>query len=323
MDLGVDALLQAAQEGGGLNEGQACDGDGEDRSSSLSEIEDNNMDDEDEEDEEEGEGSEDLSNPSEDENDSEAETERLEDSPTKFRQQQDLVISNRSYEHSPSKLNKQIALEDMEEEEEDDDLLSSDDISLNETPDSLKSSERGEPEPEDTAASRSLAESSDDVVKALLSATDVDTRKRKRSIMAGSSLDEDLGEPLRKRTGSVMTPGDGYVIEDEANPDDEEDLSNPISGNASGDEGEAQQENEVGEPIVAEEQAAEILEAPISPKKRGRKKKKAVEKGVGGHDDPDSAVNGDYEVRNGDDEHVDVEGVDEAEAAMKNEEERE
>ena len=125
-----------------------------------------------------------------------------------------------------------------------------------------------------------------------------------------------------------MTPGDDYAIEDDADPDEEGDLSNPISGNVSGDEGGAVQEDEVPEEIeeaiATEENNAEVPDIPISPKKRGRKKKKAAENGVGGHDDADGdlAVNGDHEVRNGDEE-ADAEGDDEAEAAMRNEEERE
>ncbi|KAJ5041614.1 uncharacterized protein L3040_005192 [Drepanopeziza brunnea f. sp. 'multigermtubi'] len=326
MDLGVDALLQAAQAEEALNEVEVGDDDREDGSSSLSEIEDNNID---EEEDEDLEGSEDLSNPSE--NDSEAETERLEESPIKFRQQQDLVMSSQNYKHSPSKLNKQISPTDMdmEEDDEDDDPLSSDDISHNESPDSPKSSEQGEAELEPTTAATYLDEPSGDIVKTLLSASDADTRKRKRSIMAGTSLDDDLEEPLRKRTGSVMTPGRDYAVEDEANPDYEEQLSNPISGNVSGEEGEATQENEgpeeAGDAVVPEELAPEIIDAPTSPKRRGRKKKKVVENGIGGREDPDAdvAVNGDHEVRNGEEGSAENEGYDEVEAANKNEEELE
>jgi hypothetical protein len=62
--------------------------------------------------------------------------------------------------------------------------------------------------------------------------------------------------------------------------------------------------------------------------KRGRKKKKAIANGVDIHDgDPDAAtgetvVNGEDEVRNGEEDNADNEGDDEAEAALKNEEER-
>ncbi|PBP26192.1 transcriptional regulatory protein DEP1 [Diplocarpon rosae] len=326
MEHGVDALLQAAQTDArheveiGHNDGE--DGDG---SSSLSDIEDNNID---EGEDDEAEASDCLSSPSDEGNDSEAETERLEGSPHKFRQQQDLIMSNQSYEHHTSESSKQIdhaGLNEVEEEEED--LSSSEDISLNESPDSPKSSEHGEPEPQSATVPTPPGESSIDGHN-LLSVINTDTRKRKRSIMAGSSLDDDLGEPLRKRTGSIMT-GNDYAIEGDANPDDEEDLSNPISGNVSGDEGGAAQEDEpsddIEEPVIEGDLAHELHNIPVSPKRRGRKKKKAFENGVGAHDDPDGdiAVNGDHEVRNGEEDQAEIEGEDDADAATKNEEELE
>ena len=60
------------------------------------------------------------------------------------------------------------------------------------------------------------------------------------------------------------------------------------------------------------------------------KKKKVIENGVGTHDedpeivvDGETVLNGDEHVRNGEEDNVDNEGDDEAEAALKNEEERE
>ncbi|CZS89358.1 related to DEP1 protein, regulator of phospholipid metabolism [Rhynchosporium agropyri] len=323
MEEAIDALLQVAREDGSLTELSDVEIDG-DGSSSLSEIEDKDGDQD-----EDVEGSDELSvNSDDDENDSEAETERLEESPRKFRQQQDLVMSahdsSQVYEQSPSKLHQQIGPADMDDD--DDDPLSPDDISLND-PDSPKSSERGNPEQEHTTAPTSLGDSAGDG-KNLLLLADADTRKRKHSIMAGGAVDDDLDEPLRKRTGSVLNPGDDYAIEDDADPDEEGDLSNPISGNVSGDDEEVAQEDEipeeVEEAVAAEEDNTEAQNIPISPKKRGRKKKKAVENGVEGHEDPDGdiVVNGQYEVRNGD-EGADAEGDDEAEAAIKNEEELE
>ncbi|KAL2070685.1 hypothetical protein VTL71DRAFT_13711 [Oculimacula yallundae] len=321
MEEAVDAILQVAREDGSLTELSDVEIDG-DGSSSLSEIEDKDGDQD-----EDAEGSDELSIMSDDENDSEAETERLEESPRKFRQQQDLVMSangsNQIYEHSPSKLHQQTGPADLDDD--DDEPLSSDGLSQID-PDSPKSSEHGDPEQEPTTAATSLGDSAGEG-KNLLSVADADTRKRKRSIMAGGAVDEDPDEPLRKRTGSVMIPGDDYAIEDDVDPDEEGDLSHPISGNVSGDEEEVAQEDEileeVEEAVAAEENNIEAQDIPISPKKRGRKKKKAVENGVE-HEDPDGdiAVNGDYEVRNGD-EGPDVEGDDEAEAAMKNEEELE
>lgn len=328
MDQAADAILQAAREEASLDELSDVDGDG-DGSSSLSEIEykDSHQDDE-------GEASDDRSNGSEEENDSEAETERLEESPNKIRTQKDVVLSshndNQIYERSSSKLYNHTIPDNLDDEG-DNDLLSDDDVSIIESP---KSSVHDEIAPEVLTAATSLEDSAGEG-KRTLSISDADTRKRKRSIMAGSGLDEGLEEPLRKRTGSVLTPGDDYAIEDEEHANGEGETSNPISGDISADDrGEEPDEEVVGETeeriVVEEEHPHEITEVPTSPKKRGRRKKKLTTNGVThAGDDPDSvaeeevALNGEDEARNGNGDIVENEGDDEAEAALKNEEERE
>lgn len=329
MDQGADALLQAAREGAALEALGEVDVDG-DGSSSLSEIEDKDGDQDDEAD-----GSDDLSNISDDENDSEAETERLEESPNKFRPHKDVVLSshndNQSYDRTPSKLHNQITADDQEEDD-DEEPLSDADVS-NESPESPKSSARDETDHDHPTAPTSLEDSSVESKNILLSAIEADTRKRKRSIMAGSGLEEDIGEPLRKRTGSVMTPGDEYAIEEGAPGDEDADTSNPISGNISGDEGGVVQEEEVAEeteePAPADNEPQDAADIPASPKKRGRKKKKVVQNGINSHiEDLESlpnaevVVNGDDDGRDIEEDNVDNEGDDEAEAALKNEEER-
>ncbi|KAF4634021.1 hypothetical protein G7Y89_g4092 [Cudoniella acicularis] len=330
MDQGADALLQAAREGAELDELSDIEVDG-DGSSSLSEIEDKDA-----EPDEDADGSDDLSNISDDDNDSEAETERLEESPNKFRPHKDVVLSshndNQSYERTPSKLHNQITV-DNHDEDEDEDPLSDADVSVNESPESPKSFAHDEAEADHPTAPTSLEDSSVEN-KNLLSAIESDTRKRKRSIMAGGAVDEDLEEPLRKRTGSVMTPGDEYAIEEDNQHEDDVDMSNPISGNISGDEGGVPREDEVAEDaedtLIAEDDAPGAVEIPVSPKRRGRKKKKVVENGVINHgEDPENlpdgeaVVNGDDEGRNAEEENADNEGDDEAEVAQKNEEELE
>jgi hypothetical protein len=222
------------------------------------------------------------------------------------------------YERSPSKLDNQILADDQGDEDEED-ALSEDDISVHE---SHKSSVHGDAA-EPTTMGTSLEDSSGEG-KRKLSAADADTRKRKRSIMAGSGLDDDIDEPLRKRTGSVMTTGNDYAVEDEEHPDEEGDTSNPISGNISGeDAGENEDEvpDEVEEPTVAKEEVIEPTEITVSPKKRGRKKKKPVENGIGSHYEEQEALLEETTAVNGEDENAENEG-DEAEAALKNEEER-
>jgi hypothetical protein len=320
---GADAILQAA--GASVSEDELSDVDVDgDGSSSLSDIEDKD------EPEQDADGSdEELSNVYDEENDSEAETERLEDSPNKIRTHKDVVLSSQNgthvYNQSPSRLHNQII--PNEQDEEDDDQLSDDEISLRESP---KSSIHEDPEP--TTAATSLEDSAGEG-KQLLSAIETDARKRKRSIMAGSGMGDDDDEPLRKRTGSIMAPADEYAVEDEEAPEEEADTSNPISGNISGDEERDEREDEAPdeteEAIAAEEEAPEAVEVPASPKRRGRKKKKIIENGVSHEEDGgvvangDAAMNGEDEARNGDEEGVENEVDDEAEAALKNEEERE
>lgn len=327
MDQGANALLQAARESQSHEELNDVDVDG---SSSLSEIEDK-----DGEQDEDEEGSEELSNISDEENDSEAETERLEESPNKSRPQQDVVLSSHhdgpNYERTPSKLHKQITADDTDDEVYDavpfsDSELSGDD----ESPESPKSSNHDEePEIELTTAPTSLDDSS--VENKNLLSIESDTRKRKRSIMAGSNLDDEE-EPLRKRTGSVLTPGDDYAIEDDAQPEEDVDISIPINANNSGEDGGVVADDEVAgdveEQILVEDEAAGPANALISPRKRGRKKK-GLENGVKNHAEESEATcegeplaAGEEEGQHIEEENAEHEAEDEAEAAQKNEEER-
>jgi hypothetical protein len=336
MDQGADALLQAALARPSPEDLSDVEVDG-DGSSSLSDIEDKDA-----EQDEDVEGSDDeLSNISDDdneENDSEAETERLEESPNKFRPQKDVVLSshndNPSYDHTPSKLHNQITAEGQDDDDDDDeDPLSDADLSMDESPESPKSSTHEDAEVDRPTAPTSLDDSSGEN-KNLLS-IESDTRKRKRSIMAGSGLEEELGEPLRKRTGSVINTGDEYAIDDDAQQDEDADIEelNPISGNISGDEGGVTNEDGLVEEVEEELQVtvdivAEIVDAPISPKKRGRKRREGTENGVNNVEDsenvPDTEtmLNGEDDVRQGEEDNAENEGDDEAEAAQKNEEER-
>jgi len=178
----------------------------------------------------------------------------------------------------------------------------------------------------------SLEESSREENNALLVA-EADTRKRKRSIMAGSGLDEDNEEPLRKRTGSIMAPGDDYAVEDDPDDDAHGETSNPISGNISGEEGGVAHEDDglevTEEAVTTEAQAQENTDVVLSQRKRGRKKKKPIENGAGQHEEEaelqrgDPALNGQDEARNGDEHEAENEGDDEADVISKNEEERE
>ena len=326
MQQAADAILQAAGHISSQDElsDVEMDGDG-DGSSSLSEIEDKDPDQD-----EDGELSDELSNPSDEENDSEAETERLEESPNKFRPQKDVVLNShndsQTYERSPSKLHNQVAVDDIEDDE-DDDPLSDDDLSVNDTPESLKSSVHDDAEPAIATVPTSLESSSVESRTTLLSVVDGgDSRKRKRSIMAGNGLEEDLEMPVPKRIGSIMAPANEYAIEDDNNPEEDVELSNINSGNISDEEGgDALDEEPQEELALAEDDHPPVPDAPPSPKRRGRKKKKVVENGIH-HADlgnaPSTVDLNDEEIPNGEEETGEVEAEDEADAQTKNEEER-
>ena len=325
MDQERDPVLPAAPEDASGDELSDLDVDG---SSSLSEIQDR-----DEEQEDNEEDSDVLSRASDDD-DSEAETERLEESPNKFRPNRNVVLGvesdNQTYERSPSKLNNQITAEDVEDED-DEDPLSEEEASVNESP---KSSPRNDGELEPPTAATSLEDSSVEGKKSL-SVSEAENRKRKRSIMAGSGLDADPDEPLRKRTGSVAREVDDYAIDDDDAPDEIGDTSNPVSGNISGDEGaeEDAQDDEVTEdieqPDVVEDDDPDVEQTPVSPKRRGRQKGIDIENGIEDQEEDledaqadDVALNGDEE-KNADEDNAENEGDDAPEAALRNEEERE
>lgn len=325
MDQGGDSTVQPAVEDGSQDELSDIEVDG---SSSLSDIEDKDGEQEDED----RDGSE-LSNDSE-EHDSEAETERLENSPHQQRQQKNVVLNSRNdthtYERSPSKLNKQFNAEDVEDEDEDEDEpLSEADISVNGSPKSL-AHEDAEDLP--TTAPTSLEDSTVEIKKSQIS--EIENRKRKRSIMGEPGRDDDSDAPLRKRTGSIMTPGDEFAVDDDIQHDEEVDTSNPMSGNITADEAleghdeEGQDDHE--DEGATQDDTIETAEIQVSPRKRGRKKRKGITNGIQDHEDTpetpaddDTAVNGEDEGRNGEEDNADAEGDDEAEAALRNEEERE
>lgn len=298
----------------------------EDRSSSLSDIEDK---DGEQDHDDDAEASDDLSNPSEDD-DSEAETERLEESPHKLRVQKNVVLNSRngadSNERSPSKLHNQIMADEGEDDEDDADQLSDEDIAISN--DSPKSSHHDDGELDrKSATARTSLEDSAGEGKRALSTSEIDSRKRKRSIMGRGGLEDDFDEPLPKRTGSIINQGDDFAIDDELPV--EEDASNTISGNISGEEGDGPQEQapvNVTQTMLPDDDTIETAGIPASPKRRGRKKKKAVENGTNIEDESDSLqngiiTNGEDDTRNGEEDQVDNEEDDEADLVLKTEEE--
>jgi len=308
-----------------------------DGSSSLSDIEDK------EAEQEDLDGVDSENDIESDVNDSEAETERLENSPHDQRKQKDVVLSSqaesRTYERSPSKLQHQFHIDAEDDDDDDVDDLSDDEGSFDKSPKSIEGVEQGP-----TTATTSLEDSSGEG-KELATVSNAASKKRKRSLLPdhGAMNGNDLDEPARKRTGSVGAPADEYAIDDSASLNGDAEMSNPISGNVSDVESlDAEEDDEDGNPEQTNEEigvddgvidAADLAEisSPEIERHKGRKKRRSS-----GHDPEDvEAEHGEQPIeepvsnslhhQTGDMEEpedtADAEG-DEAEAILRNEEER-
>lgn len=309
-----------------------------DGSSSLSDIEDKEA----EQDELEGADSEvDES----DANDSEAETERLENSPHKQRKPKSVILSskaeNQVHERTPSKLQNQFTADAGDDDDNDADNLSDDEVSQDE---STKSPELQRVQQDLTAPTTSLVSSSEG--KGSIIVVDAASKKRKRSqlIEPGSIDTNGLDEPARKRTGSVVVREDEFAIDDTAFVNGDPEPSNLVSGNISDaespdlpDDEEDESNGQIEEEFITEAEAtrpSNIRESPIpkSGKKRDWKKRVASENGVEkrvanlSEDQTEISVTDmptkDAVEAEDLEDAADIEG-DEAEVAIKNEEESE
>jgi hypothetical protein len=328
--LGESALSTALNSQDALSE----IGDG---SSSLSDIEDK------EAEQDELEGADFENDDDSDVNDSEAETERLENSPHKQRKLKNVVLSSKTesqtYERSPSKLQNQFRADAEDDDDNDVDNLSDDEVSLDE---STKSPGLEGAEQDLTTATTSLEASSEG--KGSIAALDTASKKRKRSqlIEPGSIDMNDLDEPARKRTGSVVVAADNFTIDNTASANSDQETSNPISGNMSDEESPDQPDDEedesheqIEEEFGAEDEAAGPINVrenspPKSDKKKGWKKRGTSENGIENpvmeqRDDPNESSTIDRPTKDAveTEDLEDTADGDEAEAAIKNEEERE
>ena len=190
-------------------------------------------------------------------NDSEAETERLYDTPQKDKATRDVLGArgelgsrqfvdrrDRVFERSPSKLQQQLQAELDAENASDNESLSEVDEEEDEEELSRASSEaQPDPKPTKDRPLRSPSQPKkkpEPIVSAassnshLASQESQDSRKRKRSSVAGQS---ELEQPLRKRTGSIGVPEGDFSADDAAIADDEGGAStNPQSGTHTGEE---------------------------------------------------------------------------------------
>ena len=270
--------------------------DDDDRSSSLSDIED-----------EEGES------PGEEtpihidvptEADSEAETERIDSTPNKMGGSKKMVLNTKSFESSPSKLALATGPESAEEDDSDSAIsspLASTRDSVNE--EVIDGDDDNNQELDDTVTQQRL----------------VNGKKRKRSLIDGDDLvDPAQGRSRRQRTGSVQS--DASVHNDAISED----------GTLSSREGTLEPTEDKGEVLddaEANEDDADTEQEPVTTAKTTKSKavagrRRALRSKTIDNDIPaDAEDTVQHDAESGVEEVVENEDVDDAEAAAKSEEE--
>ncbi|KAI0007072.1 Sds3-like-domain-containing protein [Xylariaceae sp. FL0662B] len=250
-----------------------------------------------------------------DANDTEAETERLYDTPRNPTRQKDVILRQSAdeqiHERTPSKLRQQIATI-KHVEDDDDEPLSEEAVSLASSPPAqvIEGPEKLQSPTLDLLAEAAKHEA--------------ESRKRKRSSMPVESSEP--AQPLQKRPGSVPAPNRQDADGDTAMADEEEPSTNTNSGEHSADEGVNVTVAEEAGDERAQEVQSDHETLPKKQTRSGSKKAKGSEKPAEGDGPPEGGVNGIAPEQDathaGDDEHVEANVDEEAEAAHKNEEER-
>lgn len=267
-------------------------------------------------------------------NDSEAETERLDDSPHKLRMQRDVVINSqtesRIYERSPSKLQEAFTADG---DDDVDDLSDAPSI-----PESAKSLTTDKTDNDLKTTDTPLELFAGDEQQAR-NIGDRNNKKRKRSQLVdrGSAGADDAEEHARKRKGSVARHNEEYAIDDTTSTNGDPQASNPMIGEMSDAESgghhsehERADHNDAHEDGTDDEAPGTRTTEEVSPSKAGqvtestKDSTKQVADTGDEHGVEEAAVDEpDHESREGEDadDMADAE-ADEAEAALKNEEER-
>ncbi|KAJ8132540.1 hypothetical protein O1611_g1089 [Lasiodiplodia mahajangana] len=252
-----------------------------------------------------------------DANDTEAETERLYDTPQQTTRHKDVIFDRSAaetvYERTPSKLRQRPkALSRTGGHQHT--PLSDDDISMASSP-PLPPTESLEKLPSPTL----------DILAQAAVTQEVESRKRKRASLPTEATE--LDQPPRKRADSVP-PADQAAVDGDATMVDEDDpSSNTNSGEHSTDEAieptVGDDEPEPDEP--AQQPQSEHTNVRKQTRSSSRKLKGAdetVDAGVPTGESLDGTVPEEDEAHTGEDEHMEVDVDEEAEAAQKNEEER-
>lgn len=326
-----------------------------DGSSSLSDIEDKEADqddvddeisvdeqgeyiaqDEDEEDEQEDDQDVEMDS---DGNDSEAETERLENSPHTIRRHKDVILQSqtedRTYERSPSKLKQSYGLNENAENDNADDL-SDPEGSTVDSPSHTNGQQGRESEDTKALGNGNVGPHS------LLNVQDSFSKKRKRSLLPErrSPDPEELEEPARKRTGSIIGREDDFAIDDAVSSREDNGTSGPVSGELSEVDSDLDEDAVEDDPNVTNHinskpsedgsSRTQILDTAVTNElNKNRRSKSRRSAGLNepgrGSDKANAAAEGLHDDQNEEVEDQEAEADnegDEAEAALRNEEER-
>ncbi|KAI1170535.1 hypothetical protein F4777DRAFT_107567 [Nemania sp. FL0916] len=292
----------------------------DDGSSPLSDVDDKDEDPDDLQDEER------LTNNENDEysfpdnqsdaNDTEAETERLYDTPQQVTRHRDAVARPADaavYERTPSKLRQRprAAGRSLGDQHN---LLSDDDISMASSP----------PAPP-TESPEKLQSPTLDILAQAAASQEAESRKRKRSLPVEATVPE---RPPRKRGASIPILG-RTVLDGDATAVDEDNPSlNTKSGEHSADEAPdttaGDDEPEPDEPIQqAQPEHARLRKQTRSSSRKLKGTDETAEVDVPTGDSVDGTAPEEDEAHTGEDEHMEVDINEEAEAAQRNEEELE
>ncbi|KAI1416967.1 Sds3-like-domain-containing protein [Hypoxylon sp. FL1857] len=261
---------------------------------------------------------EDASSPDDlsDANDTEAETERLYDTPRNPTRHKDIVLSQeaggQTYERTPSKLRRHITRTGLSKDEDDRPLFE-EEMSIASSP---PAQETKTPKKRQSPILDILAEAA---------SQEAESRKRKRSSMPAENSEPP--QLLRKRTGSVPAPSRQDMDGDTPMADEEDPSLHTNSGEHSADEAvnAVPGEDDGDDHTLAVQSDPEVI--PKKQTRSGSKKLKATEQAIEADEPPGDVVGATVPEEDGahpgEDEQVEADVDEEAEAAHKNEEELE
>jgi hypothetical protein len=248
-----------------------------------------------------------------DANDTEAETERLYDTPQHTTRHKDVILDRPAvgivYERAPTKLLQETKASGRSTHHGNT-PLSDDDVSM-----------ASSPPAQATGELEKLHSPTLDILAEAAAAQELESRKRKRSSLPTEATE--VEQPLRKRTDSVPVPYQATVDADATMVDEDGPSLNTNSGEHSavgttvGDD-----EAEPDEPV---QQAQSDHDTSIRKQTRSSSKKLKDAEETAGTNAPtgeslDSVAPEEYETHTGEDDHMEVDADEEAEAALKNEE---